>query len=86
MTAIDLPQAGKTRFHAEAALLPLLIESLDIPKRKGRGPTRLMSPVKTFKNCGSSSRLSFLKTTADPCHTGIVAHFKGGAENFVFRF
>src|SRR5690606_5253518 len=28
----------------------------------GRGPTRLMSPLRTFQSCGSSSMLSFLRT------------------------
>ena len=30
--------------------------------RSGRGPTRLMSPIRTFQSCGSSSRRVLLRT------------------------
>jgi hypothetical protein len=34
MPAVDLPQASKPRLDAESALLPLFVESLDIPNRQ----------------------------------------------------
>lgn len=45
--------------------------------RQGRGPTRLISPRRTFQNCGSSSSLNFRKVLPTPVTAFAGAWWEG---------
>ena len=49
----------------------------------GLGPTKLMSPLKTFQNWGSSSMLSFRKNFPTLVIRGSFLTLKGGPFHFV---
>ena len=53
---LDLPQAGDAGAHVVAGV-EVGRELGDLLRSAGRGPIRLMSPLRTLISCGSSSRL-----------------------------
>ena len=57
VAALDLPQSGDPRLHREAPAVPDVVRRRPRRGSGGRGPTRLISPTRTFQSCGSSSRL-----------------------------
>src|SRR5215218_653214 len=50
----DLPEAGDTGLHRQPAPVPHVVPR-DLGRKRRRGPTRLISPRRTFHSWGSSS-------------------------------
>lgn len=50
----DLPDAGEPRLDQEAPTLALRVVQ-ELLRRADRGPTKLMLPISTLRNCDNSS-------------------------------
>ena len=69
----DLPQAGDAGLHRQPAAVPDVVALQPRVGSGGRGPTRLMSPRRTFHSCGSSSSPVRRRNAAAPRQARIVA-------------
>ena len=71
--ATDLRPPCNTSFHLLLSMYRGICfrTSSTTQDRSGRGPTMLISPFRTFQNCGSSSKLVD-RMTPDRCYAGII--------------
>ena len=84
--AVYLPEAGHAGLDAETATLPVFVESIEVANCKGRGPTRLMSPLRTLMSCGSSSMLVRRSHRPKGVTRGSFFILKTGPAAFVLPF